>query len=51
MRVRFGVSVSSETAVSHRRDRDKFAELIRIIEGSGVELIGTTTPASSEATQ
>src|SRR4051812_13265292 len=41
MRVRFGVSVISGTAFPHRRDLDKFAELIRIIDGSGVELIGT----------
>ena len=41
MKVRFGVSVISGTAFPHRRDLDKFAELIRIIDGSGVELIGT----------
>ena len=41
MKVRFGVSVLSGTAFPHRRDLDKFAELIRIIDGSGVELIGT----------
>ena len=41
MRVRFGVSVSSGTAFPHRRDLDKLAELIRIIDASGVELIGT----------
>src|SRR4051794_23103976 len=41
MRVRFGVSVLSGTAFPHRRDLDRFAELIRIIDGSGVELIGT----------
>jgi len=41
MKVRFGVSVSSGTAFPHRRDLNKFAELIRIIDGSGVELIGT----------
>ena len=41
MRVRFGVSVSSGTAFPHRRDLDKFAELVRVIDGSGVELIGT----------
>jgi 5,10-methylenetetrahydromethanopterin reductase len=41
MQVRFGVSVSSGTAFPHRRDIDKFAELVRIIDGSGVELIGT----------
>jgi 5,10-methylenetetrahydromethanopterin reductase len=40
MKVQFGVSVSSGTAFPHRRDLDKFAELIRIIDGSGVELIG-----------
>ncbi len=41
MKVRFGVSVLSGTAFPHRRDLDKFAELVRIIDGSGVELIGT----------
>src|SRR3954454_24184726 len=41
MKVRFGVSVLSGTAFPHRRDVDKFAELIRIIDESGVELIGT----------
>ena len=41
VRVRFGVSVSSGTAFPHRRDLDKLAELVRIIDGSGVELIGT----------
>ena len=41
MKVRFGVSVISGTAFTHRRDLDKFAELVRIIDGSGVELIGT----------
>src|SRR3977135_4575893 len=41
MKVRFGVSVLSRKAFPHRRDLDKFAELVRIIDGSGVELIGT----------
>ena len=41
MKVRFGVSVSSGTAFPHRRDMDKFADLVRIIDESGVELIGT----------
>ena len=41
MKVRFGVSVISGTAFPHRQDLNKFAELIRIIDGSGVELIGT----------
>jgi 5,10-methylenetetrahydromethanopterin reductase len=41
MKVRFGVSVLSGTALPHRRDMDKLAELVRIIDGSGVELIGT----------
>src|ERR1700680_3572160 len=41
MKVRFGVSVLSSTAFPHRRHLDKFAELVRIIDGSGVELIGT----------
>jgi hypothetical protein len=41
MKVRFGVSVISGTAFLHRRDLNKFAELVRIIDGSRVELIGT----------
>src|SRR6202790_188720 len=41
MKVRFGGSGLSGTAFPHRRDLDKFAELVRIIDGSGVELIGT----------
>src|ERR1041385_6769894 len=41
MKVRFGVSVISGTAFPPRRELDKLAELIRIIDGSGVELIGT----------
>src|SRR3984957_14897329 len=41
MKVRFGVSVLGSTAFPHRRDLDKFAELVRIIDGSGAELIGT----------
>jgi hypothetical protein len=41
MKVRFGVSVLSRTAFPHRRGLEKFAELIRIIDASGVELIGT----------
>jgi 5,10-methylenetetrahydromethanopterin reductase len=41
MKVRFGVSVLGSTAFPHRRDLDKFAELVRIIDGSGVEMIGT----------
>jgi hypothetical protein len=40
MKVRFGVSVLSGTAFPRGRDLDKFAELVRIIDGSGVELIG-----------
>jgi 5,10-methylenetetrahydromethanopterin reductase len=41
MKVRFGVMVSSGALLPHRRELDKFAELIRIIDGSGVEMIGT----------
>lgn len=41
MQVRFGVSVLGATAFPHRRDLGKFADLVRIIDGSGVELIGT----------
>jgi 5,10-methylenetetrahydromethanopterin reductase len=41
MKVRFGVSMLSGTAFPHRRDLEKVAELVRIIDGSGVELIGT----------
>lgn len=40
MKVRFGVSVSSGTAFPDRRDLEKLAELIRIIDDAGVELIG-----------
>ena len=50
MKVRFGVSVLSGTAFPHRRDLEKFGELIRIIDGSGVELIGTNDTRSLEAT-
>ena len=49
MKVRFGMSVTSGTAFPHRRDLDKFAELIRIIDGSGVELIGTPLSTLREA--
>src|ERR1700730_2423069 len=41
MKVRFGTCRLSGTAFPHRRDLDKFAELVRVIDGSGVELIGT----------
>ena len=41
MKVRFGVLVSSGTAVPHRADLAKFAELIRIIDDCGIEMIGT----------
>jgi 5,10-methylenetetrahydromethanopterin reductase len=41
MKVRFGVMVSSGTLLPNRRDLDKFAELVRIIDGCGVEMIGT----------
>ncbi len=41
MKVRFAVSVLSGTAFPHRRDLEKLAELVRIIDDSGVELIGT----------
>lgn len=41
MKVRFAVSVLSGTAFPHRRDLEKLGELVRIIDDSGVELIGT----------
>src|SRR6185369_2385091 len=41
MNIRFGVSVVGGSLFPQRRDLDKFAELIQIIDGSGVELIGT----------
>lgn len=41
MKVRFGVMMSSGTLLPHRRDLGKFEELVRIIDGSGVEMIGT----------
>jgi 5,10-methylenetetrahydromethanopterin reductase len=41
MTVRFGVLVSSGNAFPHRDDLSKFRELIRVIDGAGVEMIGT----------
>ena len=41
MRLRFGVMVSSGDAFPHRADLAKFAELIRIIDDAGIEMIGT----------
>ena len=41
MRVRFGVSMLSGIAFPHRRDLEKTAELVRIIDDSGVEFIST----------
>lgn len=41
MKVRFAVSVLSGSAFPHRRDLEKFAELVGIIDDSGVEMIGT----------
>ncbi|MGE0419218.1 MAG: LLM class flavin-dependent oxidoreductase [Acetobacteraceae bacterium] len=41
MTVRFGVSVLSGSPFPHRRDLEKLTELVRIIDDSGVELIGT----------
>ncbi|MGE4049125.1 MAG: LLM class flavin-dependent oxidoreductase [Acetobacteraceae bacterium] len=41
MQVRFGVSVLSGAAFPHRHDLEKITELVRIIDDSGVELIGT----------
>jgi 5,10-methylenetetrahydromethanopterin reductase len=41
MTVRFGVSVLSSSPFPHRRDLEKFTELVRIIDDSGVEYIGT----------
>lgn len=41
MKVRFGVMVSSGALLPHRRDLEKFAELVRIVDGCGVEMIGT----------
>jgi alkanesulfonate monooxygenase SsuD/methylene tetrahydromethanopterin reductase-like flavin-dependent oxidoreductase (luciferase family) len=41
MKVRFGVLVSSGNAFPHRDDLSKFRDLIRVIDGAGVEMIGT----------
>jgi len=41
MKVRFGVMVSGGAPFPHRADLEKFAELIRIIDDCGVEMIGT----------
>lgn len=41
MKVRFGVMVSGGSPFPHRTDLEKFAELVRIIDDCGVEMIGT----------
>lgn len=41
MKARFGVMVSGGAPFPHRADLEKFAELIRIIDDCGVEMIGT----------
>ncbi len=41
MKVRFGVMVSSGPAFPHRVDLEKLAELIKVIDGCGVDMIGT----------
>ncbi len=41
MKVRFGVMDSSGATFPHRADLAKFAELIRLIDGAGIEMIGT----------
>ncbi len=41
MKVRFGVLVSSGSAFTHRDDLAKFADLIKLIDGCGIEMIGT----------
>jgi 5,10-methylenetetrahydromethanopterin reductase len=41
MKVRFGILVAGSSVLPHREDLAKFAELIRIIDGAGIEMIGT----------
>lgn len=41
MKVRFSVNISSGTVFPHRQDQAKLAELIRIIDGAGVDMIST----------
>lgn len=41
MKVRFGVLVSSGSLFPYRKELEKFTELIRLIDGCGVEMIGT----------
>jgi len=41
MKVQFGVMVSSGPAFPNRANLDKFKELIRVIDGAGVDMIGT----------
>lgn len=41
MKVRFGVLVSGGSAFPHRADQEKLAELVRIIDDCGIEMIGT----------
>jgi 5,10-methylenetetrahydromethanopterin reductase len=41
MKVQFGVMVSGGTAFPQRRNLEKFAELVRIIDDCGVDMIGT----------
>lgn len=41
VKVRFGVMVSGGSAFPNRGDLEKFRELIRVIDASGVEMIGT----------
>ena len=41
MKVRFGVLVSSGMAFPRREDLAKFKTLIDVIDGAGVEMIGT----------
>jgi 5,10-methylenetetrahydromethanopterin reductase len=41
MRVSFGISFGSATPLLRRDDTQKFAELVRIAEGSGAEALGT----------
>jgi len=41
MKVRFSVNISSGTVFPHRADRAKLAELVRIIDSAGVDMIST----------
>ena len=41
MKVRFGILLPGVTTHPQRGDLAKFAELVKIIDGAGIEMIGT----------